>query len=62
MATPPATRVHRRLTARILFRLVAVALGLSPLLVVELICRANGWGIVEEAVDPFVGFAAEHPL
>jgi hypothetical protein len=48
--------------ARILFRLVAIVLGLSPLLVAELICRANGLGLVEEASDPFVGFAAKRPL
>ncbi len=62
MPTSPATRIQRPLRARILFRLAAVALGLSPLLVAELICRANGWGRVEEASDPFVGFAAERPL
>ncbi len=62
MSTSPATRVQRRLTVRILFRLLAVAIGLSPLLVAELICRANSWGLVEEASDPFVGFAAERPL
>ncbi|MDP6467038.1 MAG: hypothetical protein QF918_04840 [Pirellulaceae bacterium] len=62
MSTSPATRAQRRLKARILFRLAAVVIGLSPLLVAELICRANGWGLVEEASDPFVGFAAERPL
>ncbi len=44
------------------FRAVALALGFMPLLAAELVCRANGWGLVGEAGDPFVGFAGERPL
>ena len=28
---------------RMLFRLAAVLIGISPLVVVEVVCRANGW-------------------
>lgn len=62
MPASPTARIQRRWTTRILFRLAAVVIGLSPLLVAEMICRANGWGLVGEASDPFVGFASERPL
>jgi len=62
MSTSPHTRARKHLGALLAFRLAAVAIGLSPFLAAELLCRANGWGRIEEARDPFVGFAAERPL
>ena len=44
------------------FRLVAIGVGLAPFVVCELTLRIGGWGRVSDAVDPFVGFAAVHPL
>ena len=45
-----------------LFRLAAVALGLSIFLVIEVVCRLTGVGIPENHEDPFVGFSQLHPL
>ncbi len=43
---------------RWLFRLAAIGLGLSPLLVLELVFFSLDWGRPETANDPFIGFAA----
>jgi len=45
-----------------LFRLFAVALGLSPLLAGELALRGLGLGKPTDSNDPFVGFSDIHPL
>lgn len=45
-----------------LFRLAAVAVGLLPFVLAELLCVACGWGRPVEHDDPFVGFSAVHPL
>jgi lysophospholipase L1-like esterase len=45
-----------------MFRLLAVALGLLPLLAAELICTAFGWGSPLRRDDPYVGFSEIHPL
>ena len=47
---------------RILFRAVAIALGLAPLLICELALRGLGLGKPQDANDPFVGFSDIHPL
>lgn len=44
------------------FRLIALALGLSPLLVLESACHVCGWGKATDYDDPFVGFSDIHPL
>lgn len=44
------------------FRLFAIAVGLLPLVVVEIVCRLGGWGLPERYDDPFVGFSAVRPL
>jgi lysophospholipase L1-like esterase len=44
------------------FRLLAVFVGLSPLLVCELVLRALDLGQPAYREDPFVGFSAIHPL
>ncbi len=46
----------------VLFRLLAIGIGLLPLLVFELIARGAGWGIINEQTDPFVGFDSVQPL
>jgi hypothetical protein len=47
---------------RILFRLAAIVIGLSPLLVLEVLFRVLGIFAHSDADDPFVGFASVHPL
>ncbi len=47
---------------RSLFRLLALFFGLLPLLFLELTCRLCGWGCIDPAIDPFVGFAATSNL
>ena len=47
---------------RVGFRLVAIALGLSPLLIGELVFCFLGLGRPTDIDDPFVGFSAVHPL
>lgn len=47
---------------RWLFRLLAVLLGLSPLLVCEVLFALLGWGAPTEAEDPYVGFSEIRPL
>ena len=44
------------------FRLLAIALGLLPLVGCELALRALDWGRPGVAPDPFVGFSAVYPL
>lgn len=45
-----------------LFRLMAVALSLSPLLIAEAVCRVLDVGKKQEDLHPEVGFEAVHPL
>src|SRR5581483_7503544 len=60
----PAAAADRRRPAwkSLLFRGVAVGLGLLPLLVCELALRATGIGKPTDYNDPFVGFSDVHPL
>ena len=52
-----------KLTARaILFRLLAIALGLSPFFALELLCRLADWGEPTARVDPNAGFFEPLPL
>jgi tetratricopeptide (TPR) repeat protein len=44
------------------FRLAAIAVGLLPLVLFELVCAGMGWGRSDLSEDPFVGFSATHPL
>ena len=50
------------LRRRVAFRVLAVALSLSPLACFELGLRMAGVGEVREADAPAIGFAATHPL
>lgn len=52
----------RKWIKRILFRLLAVLIGVSPLVVAEGVCRIFDWGRPELTDDPFVGFGSIHPL
>ncbi len=45
-----------------MFRVLAVLLGLSPLLALEALCTAFDWGRPALHDDPFVGFGAVRPL
>jgi lysophospholipase L1-like esterase len=45
-----------------LFRLFAVLLGLSPLLLLEVVFALLGWGVTTEADDPYIGFSEIRPL
>ena len=54
--TPPSRR------RAILFRLAAVALGLTPFLVLEGVLWCFGAGMPRYDHDPFIGFRAVHPL
>lgn len=56
---PAAPSPRRRLW---LFRLAAVAFGLSLFVLAELICVAFDWGRPTDYDDPFAGFSAVHPL
>lgn len=53
-------RTDRR--RRVLFRVLAVCLGLSPLVVAESVLWAFGVGAPASAGDPFIGFAEVEPL
>src|SRR5687768_4234491 len=53
------TKSRRRLW---LFRLLAVLLSLSPLLILEIALRVAGAGKATSGNDPFVGFSEIHPL
>jgi lysophospholipase L1-like esterase len=55
----PAIASPRRRWA---FRLLAILLGLSPLLAFEAACRWVDWGRPNLLDDPFVGFRATQPL
>src|SRR5262245_25423840 len=57
-----AARVHRPRWKGLLFRAVAISLGLLPLLACELTLRALGIGKPTDFNDPFVGFSDVHPL
>jgi len=46
----------------IVFRLAAILLGLSPLVLCEVVLCALGIGRATDYDDPFVGFSAIHPL
>ena len=59
--TPATPRPRSRLKG-LLFRLLAVLIGLSPLLLAEGIFRAVGVGRATDYNDPFVGFSDIHPL
>lgn len=56
----PVSRLSRR--RRLLFRFVAVLLGLLPFVILELVLMAGGWGEPDLSEDPFVGFTATRPL
>ena len=47
---------------QLLFRVLAVVIGFSPLIGFEAICRLNGWGHPQDVTDPFVGFSRIHRL
>lgn len=46
----------------LLFRVIAIAMGLSPFLAAELVCRAFHLGHPADSGDPFVGFDETRPL
>ena len=58
---PASSRLWSR-RRHVLFRIGAICLGLSPLLVLEGVCRIGGWGTPEDVGDPFVGFSDVRPL
>ncbi len=47
---------------RLAFRLLAVLIGLTPLVAAEALCRVAGWGQLTEIDDPYLGFTAVRPL
>jgi hypothetical protein len=53
---------RRSLAKTILFRLAAVVLGLSPLILLETACHLFGWGQPAYLDDPYVGFSSINPL
>ncbi|MDX1944312.1 MAG: GDSL-type esterase/lipase family protein [Pirellulaceae bacterium] len=61
-ATGATPQKRRQLWKALLFRLAAVLLGLSPLIVTEVVLRALDLGRPTDFDDPFVGFSAVHPL
>jgi len=52
----------RRRLRGLVFRLLALLLGLAPFLVVEAALWTLDWGRPSDHGDPFVGFSAVHPL
>lgn len=50
------------LRRRTVFRLAAVFLGLTPFVLLEIICRIAGWGQQDLLTDPFAGFSSVRPL
>ena len=50
------------LRRKLLFRLAALSLGLMPLVLIELVLAAWGWGEPDWQDDPFVGFRGVRPL
>lgn len=61
-AVPRAKLPRRPRWKTWLFRAIALALGLMPLLLCELALRAAGIGKATDASDPFVGFSDLQPL
>lgn len=57
MTRHSSSRIRRNL-----YRLAAVLLGLSPLLLLELGLRAGGWESPNEITDPYIGFSEIRPL
>ena len=53
---------HRTVSNRSVFRVLAVLLGLLPVLAAEAFFRTADWGRPTELEDPYVGFTAWHPL
>ena len=51
--------INRR---KALMRLAAIAIGLAPLVLFELILVCGGWGRPSDSADPFVGFRNTRPL
>ncbi len=47
---------------RLLFRTLAIGLGILPFAVAEVVCVIGGWGSPELQTDPYVGFASQRPL
>lgn len=48
--------------ARWWFYPLAILIGLSPFLLVEMVIRVTGWGSRRDVEDPFVGFRSVEPL
>lgn len=66
---PPSRRENNvrnqaagRRRRRIVFPLLAVLVGFSPLLVCEAVLRIAGIGVSRESEDPYIGFTAIRPL
>jgi tetratricopeptide (TPR) repeat protein len=57
-----ATSGRHRSIRRTLFRLAAIGLGLSPVLVLELVLTALDMARPSRSEDPFVGFSSIRPL
>ncbi len=47
---------------KLLFRIAAIAVGLTPLVLIELVLAGLGWGEPNWQDDPFVGFRGVRPL
>lgn len=59
--SPPPTR-KASFGKRLLFRVLAVLISLSPLILLEIGFRLTGMGQATDYDDPFVGFSDIHPL
>ncbi len=46
----------------VVIRLLAIVIGLSPFLLLEVGLRLSGWNETDEIVDPYIGFSAVRPL
>jgi hypothetical protein len=57
-SAPPKPKLRKKL----LFRVFAVFLGLTPLIAAEIVMRLVDIGRPTDANDPFVGFSEIHPL
>jgi hypothetical protein len=55
-------RPRRGRAKRVLFRVMAVLLALSPFVAAEALCRVFDWGRPTQFDDPFAGFSDIHPL
>ena len=62
MAREAAQNTERKRGRAILFRALAIALGLSPLLLAEGTLRLAKWHAPAELQDPLVGFSYSRPL